>query len=305
MKKFYSHGKLLISGEYLVLKGATALTAPLNFGQSLEIFPSENKNFIWESYVYDKLWFEAEIDPENYKILKTNDHIVAQRLINILKQVDKLNIDFCKNYKNTKVISSADFDIRWGLGSSSSLISNISYWVNIDPFVLNRSVSKGSGYDVICTRQDGPVFFNKTRQSYFVERVDFKPEYSGQIFFVYIGNKQDSAKSVDQFYSRKKRFTNEIQLISDLSKHIAYSTNITDFKYFIKEHEYIISSVLKKKMLKEERFRDFQGEIKSLGAWGGDFAMVTWEGTKRELTKYFEKKYITVIFQFNELIKTW
>jgi len=138
-----------------------------------------------------------------------------------------------------------------------------------------------------------------------VEKADFNPEFADQIYFVYLGKKQNSANSVDKFNSKKKMFANEVQLISELSKHIAFSTNISDFNYFIKEHEYILSSVLKEKMIKEERFTDLQGEIKSLGAWGGDFAMVTWEGTKSELTKYFNKKNIDVIFQFNELIKTW
>ena len=37
MSQFYSHGKLLITGEYLVLDGAKALAVPTVFGQDLSV----------------------------------------------------------------------------------------------------------------------------------------------------------------------------------------------------------------------------------------------------------------------------
>ncbi|MCD4665975.1 MAG: hypothetical protein K8R68_11950 [Bacteroidales bacterium] len=303
--KFYSHGKLLISGEYLVLKGATSLAVPVKFGQSLEIVPSENKNFGWESYVYDKLWFSAEINTDSFEIIETSDKKIATNLIKILSEVRQLNKIFLNNTKISFVLSKADFDLQWGLGSSSSLISNIAYWADVDPFSLHKKVSKGSGYDVVCARQNGPVFFELDKNNYLVEEVNFKPSFKENIYFIYLGNKQDSSDSVEKFNLSKRKYKDETVLVSELTKHIAYSKNLNDFEYYIKEHEYILSSVLKKKMLKEERFRDFKGEMKSLGAWGGDFAMVTSEESKKELVRYFKKKNINVIFQFNELIKTW
>ena len=38
---FYSNGKLLLTGEYLVLNGAVALAIPTKFGQTLTIPASE------------------------------------------------------------------------------------------------------------------------------------------------------------------------------------------------------------------------------------------------------------------------
>ena len=35
MQKFYSNGKLLLSGEYLILDGATGLALPTSLGQEL------------------------------------------------------------------------------------------------------------------------------------------------------------------------------------------------------------------------------------------------------------------------------
>ena len=93
-------------------------------------------------------------------------------------------------------------------------------------------------------------------------------------------------------------------MISELSKHIASSGTLDDFEYYLKEHEMIISSVLKQKRIKEARFLDLEGEIKSLGAWGGDFAMITWHDSRKKLIQYLGEKNIDIIFSFEELIKS-
>ncbi len=41
-----------------------------------------------------------------------------------------------------------NFDKNWGLGSSSTLINNISSWAKINPYDLLWSIGKGSGYDI-------------------------------------------------------------------------------------------------------------------------------------------------------------
>ena len=53
MDHYYkSNGKFMLTGEYLVLKGATALALPLKLGQSLDVEVSEeNENRIyWNAY---------------------------------------------------------------------------------------------------------------------------------------------------------------------------------------------------------------------------------------------------------------
>ena len=50
MQRFYSNGKLLLSGEYLILDGATGLALPTKTGQEMLVstFNSEGILF-WES----------------------------------------------------------------------------------------------------------------------------------------------------------------------------------------------------------------------------------------------------------------
>ena len=59
MKKYYSNGKLLITGEYVVLDGALSLAVPTKFGQSLSIEAVDEPKISWNSFNSDgSIWFE-------------------------------------------------------------------------------------------------------------------------------------------------------------------------------------------------------------------------------------------------------
>ena len=229
--KFYSHGKLLIAGEYLVLNGATSLAVPLTFGQTLEV-KKENKSDIltWESYEKDKLWFKGDLNSEFFEIVETTDQLIAATLLNILKQAVKLNPEFASILQGANVITNAEFKFHWGFGSSSTLLSNIAFWAKVDPFQLHEKTFSGSGYDVVVARENGPLFFKKKKSGYEIEKVNFDPQFKDQIYFIYLGTKQDSAISVDQFKSRKRSFNSETKLISELSRHIASAGTLEDFQ---------------------------------------------------------------------------
>ena len=56
----------------------------------------------------------------------------------------------------------------------------------------------------------------------------------------------------------------------------------------------------KKKTIKEELFIDYPGEIKSLGAWGGDFILAAGPS---DSNKYFEKKGFKTVIRFMDMLK--
>ena len=88
MTQYYSHGKLLLSGEYLVLVGAQALAVPCKMGQSLEFEANDSKILKWESWDHkNQLWFNAYIDISDFKITNTSDHEIARRLVEILNNI--------------------------------------------------------------------------------------------------------------------------------------------------------------------------------------------------------------------------
>ena len=60
-----------------------------------------------------------------------------------------------------------------------------------------------------------------------------------------------------------------------------------------------MSAVLKTPTVKETRFPDFNGAIKSLGAWGGDFVMAV---SENDPAGYFKKKGFEVVVPYREMI---
>jgi len=65
------------------------------------------------------------------------------------------------------------------------------------------------------------------------------------------------------------------------------------------EHEHLISNILEEETIKEKLFPMYPHSIKSLGAWGGDFIMVS--GTIEDSNYFIERGYNTVIF-FDQMI---
>ena len=60
MEKHYSNGKLLLTGEYLVLDGAKSLAIPTKFGQDLVISKIKEPQLIWGSFTNTgECWFET------------------------------------------------------------------------------------------------------------------------------------------------------------------------------------------------------------------------------------------------------
>lgn len=75
---------------------------------------------------------------------------------------------------------------------------------------------------------------------------------------------------------------------------------IDQFCILLKEHEKITAAFLNQSPVQERLFPDFDGQIKSLGAWGGDFVLAA--GNKN-VKAYFEKKgYPTVISYANFIL---
>jgi len=159
--RFYSRGKLLIAGEYLVLKGAKALAVPLTKGQDLTVEKTNTPGLLfWNSREFGNTWFTSKFDTSLFQLMETSDPKIADDLLNILKTARDLNPDFLADKQfGLLVTTNLEFRREWGFGSSSSLISNIADWAKIDPMALHRKVSNGSGYDVAAARQNGPFFF--------------------------------------------------------------------------------------------------------------------------------------------------
>jgi len=76
-------------------------------------------------------------------------------------------------------------------------------------------------------------------------------------------------------------------------------TTLETFQFLMQNHENIISNIIKKKPIKETLFNDFNGSIKSLGAWGGDFVLVA---SEVDPTSYFKNKGFNTIIPYQDMI---
>ncbi len=77
---------------------------------------------------------------------------------------------------------------------------------------------------------------------------------------------------------------------------------MVEFEKAIEEHERIISSNLQIPRLSETLFKDYWGSVKSLGAWGGDFVLMTNDRPVEEFIQYLKNKHMNVYFPFREII---
>lgn len=305
-KQFYANGKLLISGEYLVLKGARALAIPLKFGQDLQIetHQSTDKAILhWKAYENNSLWFEILLSIPDLELIKTSDRLIGEKLIQILKTSFKINPNFIEKNLSYKVSSRMTFNKNWGMGSSSTLISNIANWAKIDPYLLLQESFGGSGYDIACASSEKPLFYKLVQDKPKIQTIDFNPSFRENLHFIFLGKKQLSSESISEFNKNEFNNTELIKRISEIGKEMYECKKLSLFQDLMREHEEIISEVLNKKRIKEDRFLDFPGEIKSLGGWGGDFILVATDQNYESVKSYFTEKGLEIIFKYEELVK--
>ena len=299
---FHSNGKLLLSGEYFILNGAKSIGLPCKKGQILRIEPNiKNSNIIWETWDHNEnLIMYANFDKDSLKFIKGKiNKLYLNNLIKILNYLKKTS-PICFELP-VKIYTKIEFNINWGLGSSSTLINNLSKWAKIDPYDFLKNSFGGSGYDIACANSEKPIFYQKKENSRSIEEINFKPKFHNNLYFIFLNKKQNSRNEIKKFFNMKKPSPLAINSISEISEKIIKSKNQNEFNYLINEHEKIISNHLNKIPIKKKLFVDFEGEIKSLGAWGGDFILAS--SPNNGIKKYFKKLGYSTIFKYDELIK--
>ncbi|WDF60167.1 GYDIA family GHMP kinase [Flavobacterium sp. KACC 22758] len=297
---FYSNGKLFISGEYLVLDGADAFALPTKFGQDLVVTEGENQIIEWKSYDYDKqLWFENVISfDEVINNIDSEVETVKTTLINILHEAYLLNPEFIKQSKGYRITTNLTFPRNWGLGTSSTLINNIAQWTKINAFTLLKNSFGGSGYDIACAQNNTPILYRI--ENNFVEPVIFNPDFTENIHFVYLNKKQNSKTAIQAYNKHKdQNLAKSVAENNKITKAILNAKTLKDFAYAVEKHEIHLSNIMEIKTIKEIAFPDFNGTVKSLGAWGGDFVMVV---SKEDPKDYFTSKGYDVILSYDEMI---
>ena len=284
----------------MVLDEANALAFPTKFGQSMSVTKINEPKIVWKSFnCNDELWMHYEFSINDIEIPQKKIGDEKDRLISILREVKKLNPKFLNETNGYRIISKLDFARNWGLGSSSTLISNISKWANVDPFKLLEATFGGSGYDIAAAQRNVPILYAKTPNEYHITELSINWGFTNQIFFVHLNKKQNSRDGIFNYQKLKNNNQEVIRRINELTTNICQCQSLSEFESAINEHEQLISKIIQQKTVKELLFNDYKGSIKSLGAWGGDFILAT--GSQKNWN-YFREKGFKTILSFKEMI---
>ena len=304
MKGLKANGKFLLTGEYLVLKGALALALPLKFGQSLEVetLDFDEKRLQWEAFRPEGKWFSVTLNRDNLVNISTDDPDKALRLSQILQSVKQLNPKAFEG-NDLSFTTRLDFNPNWGLGSSSTLIANLSRWANVNPYQLLKLTFGGSGYDIACATAEQPIYYQLVDGEPIVDTIDFKPLFADHFFFIYQGQKQSSSKEIKAFLAKANPvdLQKDIEAVSEISRAVPKCESLDEFAFLMQCHERIIARCIGQEPV-QKHFPDFEGVLKSLGAWGGDFILAATEWSETQVIEYFKGKGLEVILGYNDIV---
>lgn len=302
---YLAHGKLLLSGEYAVLDGALALAVPTRPGQRLQIFDGEPGALHWVSRDVDgSIWLDVRFTrDEIQKPLATGDFPsgVRDRLLYVLQAAGALQPGFLNRLAGCRVETRLEFPREWGLGTSSTLVANIAAWSGADPYDLLAKTFGGSGYDIACAAAAGPIFYRQMPGGRLVEPASFHPPFAGQLTFVYLNRKQDSRAGIRRYRERGEPPAAELEEVSRLAAALAAAPDLEAFRMALERHEEVVSGWLGLRPVREQLFPDFDGSVKSLGAWGGDFILAA-GGTAPEA--YFRDRGYATCLAYDQLVRT-
>ena len=290
-----------------MLDGTPAIALPTKYGQSIEVssFASDQKKVICTSLDKNNVaWFESEFDLEDMRVVSSTDEEIADRFLSLLQFIYAEKSSLCGKAGGIQIENKIDFDRQWGLGTSSTLIHNLATWSGVDAYALLEHSFGGSGYDLACAAADGPILYLRDSPAPRFEAVSFQPDFIDQIYFVYLGKKQNSREGIQNYraLSLEDKLPHAIAEVKELNENILAAKSLTDFEESLEEHEDIISNIIGMPKVKDLYFSDHEGAAKSLGAWGGDFVLLTHQGSFESLKTYCQLKGFNIVIPYQEMI---
>ncbi|MEL7220699.1 MAG: GYDIA family GHMP kinase [Bacteroidota bacterium] len=303
MEQYFAHGKLLLTGEYFVLDGAKALAVPTRLGQRMTVQPDAvaQNELRWTSL--DKegtAWFSAVFHKDQLDQLQRPEE---QRLVQLFNSIAKQSSTAYKQLWGNHLTLHLEFPRQWGLGSSSTMISLLSQWLNVNPYQLLEDSFGGSGYDLACATASGPIQYQRRiEKEPLVSALDWQPSYSDQLFFAYQGHKQNSREGIQYYRELCGAQVTLIDEVSALTEAFLSAHSLSAAAEVATEHENFISTVLQMSKVKDQRFANFPGAVKSLGAWGGDFVLAFSPWNPDQTRRYFNEKGCPDVLSYDEML---
>lgn len=287
-RQLYTHGKLLITAEYAVLDGALALALPARLGQHFTFTTQEEASIHWVAKdLNQKVWFEGQFDVEHLNATTSNE--TADRLTQIFRAIRHFKPQAIDS--GLYIESTLEFDRNWGLGTSSTLISALASYFELDPYALLEKTFGGSGYDIACASAEGPLSYRRSAEGVSVAPVALNWSFKNELYLVYLNQKMDSRKAITH-YKQQTVDSTFINDISALTGAVIKAQSLEDFEKLMEQHEELIGAQLELDPIGQTLFKGLSGTFSSLGGWGGDFVLFT---RKENIPSLKEKGYTTIL----------
>ncbi len=283
------------------MEGAMGLAVPVKWGQSMKVTESQGAGIHWITKDQNGAkWFECKLNLIDFAIEKTTDETKAEFVQSLIKSAAQLNSDFLSKWKKYKVTCDLGFDPAWGLGTSSTLICNLATWAELSPFELFFDTQEGSGYDIAAAVSQEPLLYQKNEDELSFETFDWSGNLTDGICVFYQGHKQNSLEEVRTWKTNKVWKQKDVKQVSSISEALADCNDVDEAISLLRDHVNMMERILNRTAY-DGQFSDFEGVVKPLGAWGGDFGLAL--HTDVEYTaKYLAKKGMKTVFRLGDIL---
>jgi hypothetical protein len=129
----------------------------------------------------------------------------------------------------------------------------------------------------------------------------FRPSFADKLWLVYLNEKKNSRHAVKTFTEQNVK-DEILRRISTISEEVVGADDLDAFCVLLNEHEKLVGEMIGLTPVKEKLFPAFDGCIKSLGAWGGDFILAVTKQPEENVRRWFGEREYDTVFPFNELI---
>lgn len=304
-QSFHARGKLMLTGEYLVLDGARALAVPTKLGQRLEVAISNSPDVLhWESVdVYGNIWFEGAFTRKSLaKRPPAVERSPKARLARLLNHILTLHPLLWPRGRGLQFRATLAFDRTWGLGSSATLSYLLAAFAGANPYAINNKEFGGSGYDIACAGADGPIVYQLMKGEPIVDRLHWNPTWLQGCYLIHLGQKQDSREGIRNYRehagSELYKYAEEL---NDLTDALVNASDQKTAAQVLRKHEALVGYVTHQTPVGKGLFADFKGTVKSLGAWGGDFILAV-PTSQMDVPGYFASHGLTTCIPANDLL---
>jgi hypothetical protein len=282
LKSFFSHGKVLLAGEYAVMCGVEALALPVRAGQWQHVWEMPAKGvskLVWQSKDADGgVWFECRVDTDIMHVSETTSETYSDTLLRLLFCIKEQKPELFL-HKNIRIETECEFNRSFGLGSSSTLVCNLAKWSGVNAHLLQERAFGGSGYDVAVGNLGRPLVYWLENNEPNWSSWQLPPDFTHDWYLAFPGEKQNSRDSLAGVKAQLDKISSDVALLQQMNaciQAIKSPRSLPMLEAMLEMWQALLSQRL-------DLPRPYEtlglspvkgGLCKFLGAWGGDVLLI-------------------------------